>query len=70
MAVYKVTYRETLEYEYLVEADNKEEAEKEFYRQANEMEIKFDDGEVIDSETIIEKGEDGNAQMGKLRDDV
>ena len=61
MAVYKVTYRETLEYEFEIEAENPTEAEKEFNRQADTMEIIFGCGEVVDTETIIKKEEDGNS---------
>lgn len=53
---YKIIYKEVLHHEFEVEANSREEAEKEFGRLADAGEIDFSDGEVIDTETTIELG--------------
>ena len=54
---YKIIYKEVLHHEFEVEANSREEAEKEFGRLADAGEIDFSDGEVIDTETIIQPAE-------------
>lgn len=57
MKTYKVIYREVLHHEFEVEANSREEAEKEFERLANAGEIDFSYGDVVDTETIIQLDE-------------
>lgn len=57
MKTYKVIYKEVLRHEFEVEANSREEAEKEFERLANTGEIDFSYGEVVDTETIIQLDE-------------
>lgn len=54
---YKITYKEVLLHTFEVEANSHKEAEKEFERLADAGEIDFSDGEVIDTETIIQPAE-------------
>lgn len=57
MKTYKVTYKEHVSHEFYIEAESRTEAEKEFYRKANNGEINFDDGEVYNTHmNIVEEG--------------
>lgn len=59
MKTYKVTYKETLVHEFYVEADNREEAEKLFWRGLNEDAFDLSGGFVQDEECCdIEEGDD------------
>ena len=55
MKTYKVTYKETLVHTFYVEANNEEEAEEEFRRQSMACELDFSDGEIDETECIIEE---------------
>ena len=54
---FTIIYNETLTHWFYVEAESEEEAEKEFYRQVNEGEIDFSDGEVTDSSIEVVEDE-------------
>lgn len=55
MKTYKVTYVETLVYEFYVYAENEAEAEKKFLKGAQENEFDFDRGWVAESDYSIEE---------------
>ena len=59
MKTYKVTYKEHLIHEFYVQAENRTEAEREFYKQAIIGKINFSNGEVYNTHVhITEKRED------------
>ena len=55
MKTYKVTYKETLIHTFYVEANNEEEAEEIFKAQSMACELDFSDGEIDETEYIIEE---------------
>ena len=55
MKTYKVTYKETLIHTFYVDANNEEEAEAKFQEQSMACELDFSDGEVDETEYIIEE---------------
>ena len=55
MKTYKVTYKETLVHTFYIEADNIEDAEDTFDRFVDHGEVDFSDGELVDSEIMIEE---------------
>lgn len=54
---FTVIYNETLTHWFDVEAENEEEAEKEFNRQVNDGEIDFSYGEITDSSIEVVENE-------------
>lgn len=54
MKTYKVTYKETLVHTFYVDANNEDEAEAIFQEKSMACEFDFSDGEVEDTEYIIE----------------
>ena len=58
MKTYKVTYTEKLIHTFYVEADNVDEASKEFDRQLNYGEVDFSDGCLTDSKITIEEDDE------------
>lgn len=57
MKTYKVTYKETLIHTFYVDANSSEEAEVIFNKQGMNGELDFSDGEVDETEYIIEEDE-------------
>ena len=55
MKTYKVTYKETLIHTFYVDANNEEEAEEIFKAQSMAGELDFSDGEIDETEYIIEE---------------
>ena len=55
MKTYKVIYKETLIHTFYVEANSEEEAEEIFKAQGMACELDFSDGEVDETEYIIEE---------------
>ena len=55
MKTYKVTYKETLVHTFYVEANSEEEAEEVFKAQSMACELDFSDGEIDETEYIIEE---------------
>lgn len=57
MKTFKVIYKERLAHEFYIDAESRTEAEREFYRKANNGEIDFSNGEVCDTHmNIVEEG--------------
>lgn len=55
MRTYKVIYKETLVHTFYIEADNIEDVEDTFDRFVDHGEVDFSDGELVDSEIMIEE---------------
>ncbi len=60
MKTFKVTYKEHLVHEFYVKAESKTEAEKEFYRRANNGIIDFTNGEVYNTHVYIAEEREDN----------
>lgn len=52
MKTFKVTYKEVLYHEFYVSAESNENVEDEFCRMANDCELDFSDGDLIEGNII------------------
>lgn len=52
MKTFKVTYKEVLYHEFYVEAKTEEDVDKEFCRMANENELDFSYGDLIEGNIV------------------
>lgn len=52
MKTFKVTYRETIWHEFYVEAETEDDVSDEFCRMANDCELDFSDGDLIEGDII------------------
>lgn len=53
MKTYKIIYNEVVSHVFYVDADSKDDAEEKFEAMADNGELDYSDGEVIDTETKI-----------------
>jgi hypothetical protein len=52
MKTFKVTYRETIWHEFYVKAETEDDVSDEFCRMANDCELDFSDGDLIEGDII------------------
>ena len=52
MKTFKLTYQETTEYEFLINAESKEDVHREFMEMVNNLEVNFDNPNVISGDIV------------------
>ena len=52
MKTFKVTYKEVLYHEFYVEAKSEEDVDQEFCRMANDNELDFSDGDLVEGNIV------------------
>ena len=52
MKTFKLTYQETTEYEFLINAESKEDVHREFMEMVNNLEVNFDSPNVISGDIV------------------
>ena len=52
MKTFKLTYQETTEYEFLINAESKEDVHREFMEMVNNLEVNFDTPNVISGDIV------------------